>query len=112
LVVNVNTDDAGSASNCVAQTTPGTTTNSDTCSLRDALLFAATAGAGSISFDSTVFASPQTIALTNGTLTVPNNTTVTGPSAGVTVNGGGSANQVTVFTENSGVTGASIANLN
>jgi len=116
LVVNQLTDDAGAAANCTLQPTAGKTTNADTCSLRDALLFAASAGSGNITFDSTVFAAAQTITLSNGTLTIPTNTTVTGPTSGsgstltnlVNLNG---HSLYTVFTVNSGVSGASISGL-
>ncbi len=62
LVVNTATDDYGndSASNCTPQATPGTTSTADTCTLRDALDFANTAGAASITFDSTVFNASNT----------------------------------------------------
>ena len=72
LVVTTPVDDAGNAPNCTAQTTSGTGTDA-ACSLRDALLFAANAGAGNISFDATKFATAQTITLTNGILTLPAN---------------------------------------
>ncbi len=108
-------DDAGTASNCTPQTTPGDGTDAS-CSLRDALLETAATGGGSITFDSTKFASATTITLSNGTLTVPSITSIAGPTTGtgatltnlVTVDGG---NASTVFTVGSGVTGASIANL-
>ena len=92
FVVTAATDDAGTASNCTAQTTAGTGTDAS-CSLRDALLQAAATGAGYISFDQTAFASAQTITLTNGTLTVPALTTITGPTSG---SGATLANLVTV----------------
>ncbi|MGB6726252.1 MAG: choice-of-anchor Q domain-containing protein, partial [Terracidiphilus sp.] len=114
-VVTTATDDAGAASNCTVQTTPGSGTDA-TCSLRDALLAAGNAGSGSITFDSTKFASATSITLTNGTLNVPSNTSVTGPTTGsaatltylVTVSGN---NAYTVFTVNAGVAGAAISNL-
>jgi List-Bact-rpt repeat protein/fibronectin type III domain protein/NHL repeat-containing protein/galactose oxidase-like protein len=124
LVVNQTTDDTGTAPNCSVQTAPGTTTNADTCSLRDALAFAASAGAANISFDSTVFLSTNstaqnTINLTTGTLNIPSNTSVTGPTSGsgytlanlVTVAGGGPSSNFSVFTVNFGVTAASINGL-
>jgi hypothetical protein len=118
LVVTTAADDAGSASNCTVQTTPGTGTDAS-CSLRDALLFAANAGSANISFDSRVFASPSTITLSNGTLTLPVYTYVTGPTSGsgptltnlVTVNGGGVTNNSAVFTVNGQSATESIANL-
>jgi hypothetical protein len=115
-VVTVGTDDAGIASNCTPQATPGIGTDAS-CSLRDALLQAAATGGGNISFDATMFAGPTTITLTTGTtLTVPSNTAITGPTSGI---GAALTNLVavdgnkatTVFTVNSGVTGASISNL-
>jgi len=102
-VVTTNLDDAtGTAANCNSG-------SKSPCSLRDALAAAAAAPAGSgITFDPTVFAATQpasarTIVLgSGGTLNVPANTTITGPTAGsgatytqlVTVNGN---NQFTVF---------------
>ncbi len=105
----------GGASDCTPQTTPGTGTDA-TCSLRDALLAAASAGAGNITFDATAFATAKTIGLGSGTLTLPSNTAVQGRTTGsgasltnlVTVSGGGSA---PVFTVGSGVVNASISNL-
>ncbi len=113
-IVTVSTDDAGTAANCTPQTAPGVGTDRS-CSLRDALLAAATGGGG-ITFDTGVFASATTITLSNGTLTVPTSTTLTGPTAGsgatlanlVTVDGGSAS---TVFTVGSSVTTSAIANL-
>ena len=108
FVVTVTTDDAtGVAANCTAS-------GSSNCSLRDALAAAAAAGAGNITFSPTVFATAQTITLVNGGLSIPSQTTITGPTTGsgasrtnlVTVSGGGP-----VFTVNSGVTSAAISNL-
>jgi predicted outer membrane repeat protein len=124
LVVNEIGDDGGTASNCSGQPTPGTTINSDTCYLRDALLQAAALGAANITFDSTVFLSTNSVAantinLTAGTLNIPSNTTIQGSTSGsgyaltnlVTVAGGGSSNQFSIFTVNSGVTAAGISGL-
>src|SRR5262249_8980272 len=63
-------------------------------SLREAIAFAnADAGATStITFDEHVFATPQTITLTNGQLGLSDTTgttAITGPAGGVTVDGGG-----------------------
>jgi len=116
LVVTTALDDAGNASNCTPQATAGTGTDAS-CSLRDALAFAAAESTGSISFSSTAFATPQTITLgPAGTLNVPSNTIVAGPTSGsgptlanlVTISG---ANTYTVFTIDSGVTGSSISGL-
>ncbi len=63
-----------------------------------------------INFDPTAFATPQTITLTSGQLELSDTTgteTITGPAAGVTVNGGGASR---VFQVDSGVT-ASISAL-
>lgn len=87
------------------------------CSLRDALAVAAANGGGNITFNSTAFATPQTITLSNGTLNIPPNTTITGPATGskvgfanlVTVNGNG---QPTVFFVDTGITNAVISGLN
>jgi hypothetical protein len=108
LVVNTANDDSGtaSASNCSVQTTPGNSTNSDNCSLRDALLESASLGAASISFDSTVFTGSTPINLAS-TLTIPSYTTITGPTNMVTVSGG---NAVAVFQVNSGAI-TSLSNL-
>ena len=109
FVVNTAADDTDSASYCSPQ--PQTTQNTldSACTLRDALLAAAAAPEGAtITFDNTVFTaanlisnpSANTINLTQDTLTVPSNTSITGPTSGsgatltdlVTVNGGGSTN--------------------
>jgi hypothetical protein len=79
--------------------------------LRQAITSAnATTGANTITFDSTVFATPQTITL-GGTQLELSNTTgtqmITGPAAGVTVSGGGLSR---VFQVESGVT-ASISGI-
>jgi hypothetical protein len=118
-VVTTAADDAGAAANCTPQSSTTRGTDAD-CSLRDALLAAAGAGSGNIYFDATVFAAANTaaqntITLTNGTLTIPSNTTIQGSTTGsgasltnlVTVDGN---NAYTVFTVNTSVT-ASIANL-
>jgi hypothetical protein len=119
LVVTTPQDDAGAASNCTVQTTPGAGRDG-ACSLRDALLEATDLGAGNITFDATKFASAQTIALSSGvTLSIPSNTAITGPRTGsgataanlVTVAGGGPSSNFPVFTVNPSVTGAAIANL-
>jgi CSLREA domain-containing protein len=120
FVVTTPADDAGNAANCTPQTTPGTGTDSF-CSLRDALLAAASTGAAHISFSSTVFlagntAAQNTITLTNGTLNIPSNTTITGATSGtgatlknlVTVDGN---NNVTVFTVAGSLIATEIDNL-
>jgi CSLREA domain-containing protein len=74
-------------------------------SLRAALATAATDGAGNITFDPGVFATAQTINLTSGTLEVPANTIITGPTTGsgatltnlVTISGGSPSNGFTIF---------------
>jgi predicted outer membrane repeat protein len=108
FVVTTHLDDTGSAGNCTQQTTPGTGTDSS-CSLRDALLAAETVGAVNISFSSADFNAANTtalntITLTNGTLVIPTNTTISGPTTGsgatltnlVTVDGNGSVIDFTV----------------
>ncbi|QEE26922.1 hypothetical protein FTW19_02220 [Terriglobus albidus] len=118
LVVTTATDDAGTAANCTLQTTRGTGTDAS-CSLRDALLQAASLGAGDITFDSTRFATAQTISLTHSTLTIPSYTTVTGATSGsgatltnlVTVQGGGSSSNFSVFEVNGGTDAAAMRNL-
>ena len=97
-VVGTTTDDAnGVAGNC------GSSTASTSCTLRDALAAANTAGAGIITFDPAVFGSGGTITLTSGgTLSIPASTYIQGLTSGsgasltnlVTVSG---ANAVTVF---------------
>ncbi|MGA2256026.1 MAG: right-handed parallel beta-helix repeat-containing protein, partial [Thermoguttaceae bacterium] len=61
--------------------------------LRQAIVLANTnGGAQTITFDPTVFKTPQTINLSGGQLELSNTSgtdTITGPTAGVTVNGGG-----------------------
>ena len=107
FVVTSSSDDAiGVPSNC-----PGAS-----CTLRDALAAAGQAGAGNITFDPAAFATATTIALSNGTLTVLSNTTITGQTSGsgssltnlVTVSGAGTS---PVFTVAVGVTGAKIGGL-
>lgn len=115
-VVTTVADDVGTAGNCTAQTTPGAGSDAS-CSLRDALLAAASAGSGNITFDSTKFATAQTITLSSGTLPIRSNTSISGPTVGsratltnlVTVSGN---NAFTVFTVSGGVTGVVINNLN
>jgi hypothetical protein len=124
LVVNQVGDDGGNASNCSVQPAGGTTTNIDTCYLRDALLQSALLGSANITFDSTVFlstnsTSANTINLTTGTLTIPTNTSISGPTSGsgasltnlVTVAGGGSTGNFPVFTVPPSVIGSSITSL-
>jgi hypothetical protein len=64
-----------------------------TTSLRDAIAYAnAATGSVTINFDPTVFATAQTITLTEGPLTLSNTSTtetIAGPAGGVTVSGGG-----------------------
>jgi CSLREA domain-containing protein len=117
-VVTTAADDESTAADCTLQSSTITGTDSH-CTLRDALLASANGGAGNIWFDSTAFATAQTITLTSGTLTIPSNTTITGATAGsaatlrnlATVSGGGSSSNFSVFTVNPGVTGAVIHNL-
>lgn len=113
-VVETTADDAsGVASNCPAGG------GGTTCTLRDALAAAAATGTGNITFAPTVFATAQTITLSNGTLNIPSNTTINGATSGsgatltnlVTVGGGGASSNFSVFTVGSGVIAASISNL-
>jgi MBG domain (YGX type)/Right handed beta helix region/Matrixin len=63
-----------------------------------------TSGANTIAFDATVFATPQTITLATGVLTLTDTTgyeTITGPAAGVTISGNNASG---VFSINSAVT--------
>ncbi len=63
-----------------------------TTSLREAIAGADVVPGQTITFDSSVFGTPQTIGLTGGPLELSDTigtTTITGPAAGVTVNGGG-----------------------
>ncbi len=119
LVVNTAGDaDNGVAAHCTSQATATNNTTDSACSLRDALTFAAasTAPTINIGFDATAFAAAQTIALNNGTLNIPSNTAINGPTTGsagtladlVTVNAN---NASTVFTVGSSVTGSSISSL-
>ena len=123
LVVTTALDDAGAASHCKPQTAPGSGEDA-ACSLRDALAFAATSTNPSISitFDSTVFSSTHlstenTVKLTAGRLSVPSNTSISGPTAGsgaaqanlVTVSGN---NASTVFSVAAGATAVRISALN
>src|SRR5579862_5700563 len=109
IVITTAADDAsGTASNCPS---------ASNCSLRDAIAAAAAAGTGNITFDSHVFATPQTITLgSGGGLSVPSNTTIyiTGPTTGtgaarknlVTVSGGGPV--FTINTANSSISNLTI----
>ena len=79
-------------------------------SLREAIASANALPGHTITLDTTVFASPQTITLTGTQLELSNTTgteTITGPAAGVTVSGGGLSR---VFQVDAGVT-ASISGL-
>jgi hypothetical protein len=118
LVVNTTADDttapspATAAANCPANPS---TTGAGSCTLRDALT-AASSGGGAITFDATVFATPETITLGSlGTLNVPTDTTITGPTTGsgstltnlVTVDGNNQqsvdgSSSYTIFTTASG----------
>jgi hypothetical protein len=110
-VVNTTADDspAPSATGCTANP-------EGSCTLRDALLAAANAGAGNITFNPTVFATAQTIQPTSG-LTAQGNIAITGPTRGsgtglsnlVTLNGTKASDSI--LTINSGST-VSIADLN
>jgi hypothetical protein len=121
FVVNYPADDlAGNAANCTPQDSTTSNTRDSQCSLRDALLAAAAAPEGAnVTFDTAVFAGPATINLINGTLTVPSNTTLTGPTlySGanllnlVTINGGGAQNAETSGVFSAAGTGAEIKNL-
>ncbi len=62
------------------------------CSLREAITAASAFASGAtITFDPTVFATAQTITLTRGQLEIENAVTITGPDAGVTVDGNNQA---------------------
>ena len=93
LVVNTTSDGAGSL--------PGD------LGLRQAVNLANVIGtAATMTFDPTVFAGPQTIALTGGQLELSETSgleTITGPAAGLTIDGGGRSG---VFQIDSGVTAA------
>jgi CSLREA domain-containing protein len=105
FVVNTAADSNDGASGCAS--------GSGICSLRDALLAASSASAGNITFDTTVFATAQTIALTTGgTLDISNYTSIVGPGANLLYLDGGNA--VEVFNIASGstvaISGVTIAN--
>ena len=110
FVVNTSADDAGISGSCKPQGSITINSTDTACSLRYALLAAVSSPDGAnINFDSTVFTAANlasnptlnTITLTNGTLTVPPNTTITGATSGsgsaltnlVTVNGNGDSSQ-------------------
>lgn len=122
IVVTTTSDATYSDTNCTPQTTPGTGTDA-ACGLRDALQYALTNGSASITFDSTVFsagnsAAQNTITLANGTMSIPANVTILGPSTGtgaalkylVTVDaaGGSSVFYVTGSTSNTTISGLNI----
>ena len=121
LVVNTNIDDSGLYTNCTPQIAAGSNTTDSACSLRDAVQFAEYAGAGNISFDSTAFAASNgtaanTILLSNSTLNIFSNTSITGSTTGsgatlsqiVTVDG---ESLGPVFYIASGMTSVSISGL-
>ncbi len=91
----------------VNTTSDGIESLSGDLSLRQAVNLAnVLTGAQSISFDASVFASPQTITLTGGQLELSNTgvtETIAGPAGGVTISGGGNSR---VFQVDSGVTAA------
>jgi len=119
LVVTTNGDTTtGVATNCAVQPAAGSGTG--ICSLRDALAEAANLGVGDISFDGTAFSASNstaqnTITLPNGTLTIPANTSITGPTSGsgytlsdlVTLDGGGAVG--VFYTTSAGVTVSNLA---
>jgi len=121
LVVNTTADDAGLATNCTVQPNAGVNTADAACSLRDALQNAANITGAAITFDSTVFASAQTISIiaASGTLTIPANTSIIGPTSGsgysltnlLTVKGGSAGTNFPVFTVDGDVANTTIANL-
>lgn len=104
-------------SNGITVSIPGlvvtSTADSGPGTLRAALATAATDGSANITFDPTVFATPQTITL-QSTLNIPSNTTITDTTSGsgptlanlVTVSGGGSSSNFSIFAVGSGVTAA------
>ncbi|MGA9670287.1 MAG: Ig-like domain-containing protein [Terracidiphilus sp.] len=118
FVVNSNQDNGAGATDCPPNSTAA---GAGTCTLRDALAAAGSAGAGNITFDGSVFAATNTaaqntITLTNGVLLIPTNTSITGL---VTSNGANQTNQVTVNGDSRSTvfvllaaSTASIANLN
>lgn len=91
----------------IPEITVTTTADSGVGSLRVALAVAAADGSGNIIFDPGVFGTAQTINSAS-TLNIPSNTSITGPAAGVTVAGGGSSSNFSVFNVALGVTNASI----
>jgi hypothetical protein len=107
FVVTTAADDSGTAANCTAQAAAGTGTDVS-CSLRDALLAASAAGGANISFDKTVFAAATVISLTNGALTIPAFTTITGTGTTMLAIDGNKSSSI--FEVASGVT-ASVTNL-
>ena len=102
LVVTTNADDAGTTTNCTAQTstTKGTDT---TCTLRDALLKTESLGAANIYFDATAFASAQTITLGTALPAIADSLNLNGPGANLlTISGHNSSTVSSIFTVNSG----------
>ena len=82
LVVNTASDaSSGVATNCTPQASATSNTTDLSCGLRDALTYAAASAAPSIDigFDSTAFASAQTILLNSELPTIVNNVAITGP---------------------------------
>jgi len=116
-VVTVTEDGVVSAKACTAQATPEVGTDL-ACSLRNALINSAFAGAGNITFNAATFgtAPATTFPVINGVLDIPSNTTVTGLTSGsgatltnlTIVNAEGNSE---VFYVDVPVTGAAINNL-
>jgi Bacterial Ig-like domain (group 3)/MBG domain (YGX type)/Divergent InlB B-repeat domain len=103
FMVTVTTDDSGNGANCTDQNQPGAKPDAN-CSLADALAAAAEtacppncSGAINVTFDPTVFSTPQTIPVYLP-LFIPSNTTIVGPSTG---SGTSRTNLVTVSAANS-----------
>jgi large repetitive protein len=126
FVVTVNSDTTnGSPGNCTNQSLSGATPDAN-CSLRDALAASETGG-GSITFSATVFGAAQsvasrTITLANGSLNIPSNTTIVGPTSGTgatltnlvivnTTNAAGNNQDASLFAVASSVTNAAIGGL-
>lgn len=93
LVVNTASDaSSGVATNCTPQASATSNTTDSSCGLRDALTYATASAAPSIDigFDSTVFASAQTILLNSTLPTVVDNVAITGPGVNnLTISGQG-----------------------
>ncbi|MBX7106711.1 MAG: hypothetical protein K1X57_21735, partial [Gemmataceae bacterium] len=97
----------------VVNTDSDASTNFDgKTSLREAIAYANTkAGADTVTFDATFFATPRTIMLSNGVLTLSDTITINGPGASqATVNGNAASRLFNTGTSTVGISGLTLTN--